>query len=165
MSTNRPRQLHAAVCGNRHILDDSLDHPPEPGSGGIPRLCPTCSAPVFTRCTNEGCDAPINGDKDYAVVVVGAPRRADWFCQSCGKPYLWAKPDQLRSWIENPLKFDSDLDPESQIELIEELALLVPPEDEAPQGDLRRFTDLLKRAPALYQELKPFIPILTDVIR
>src|SRR5437667_1094 len=93
------RQLYAAVCGNGHILEDTLDRPYDPGTGGVPGLCPRCSAPVFTHCTNDDCDGPINGMKASNVIQLGRSRRADWFCQQCGRPYRWATPEQIRSWL------------------------------------------------------------------
>ena len=162
---SEPRQQFAAVCGNFHILRDDLDYVVEPGTPPVPRMCPSCSAPVFTRCTNEGCNEPVFGDKDYNVVVLGGKKRADWFCHACGKPYLWAKPDQVRTWVENRLKFDSSLDVDDQLELIEMLAVLTPEEPPAERQDFNRFRELLKRAPAVYEEIKPFLPVLLELFK
>src|SRR5579871_5715937 len=114
----KARQRYAAVCGNGHIQSDTLDVPVTPGAetegnGGVPRVpkrCRTCSAPVFVRCTNDGCDAPINGYLERESTVARRHELyADWFCQRCERPYVWATPEQVVWWLTSRVRFDDQL--------------------------------------------------------
>lgn len=72
------------------------------------------------------------GTSRLRLVVIGREPSAPWFCHECGTPYIWAKPDQIRRWIESKLKFDETLEEDVQLELIELLAVLTPNGSEDP---------------------------------
>jgi hypothetical protein len=92
----------------------------------------------------------------------GAPRT---FCQQCGRPYLWAKPEQIRNWVANRLQFDTSIDEDAQMELIATLAVLTPGEPAADAATFERFRVTLKNVPALYNEVKPFLPMLMQLVQ
>lgn len=164
----RARQRYAAVCGNGHIQSDTLETPVTPGTehdgnGGVPRVpkrCRTCSAPVFVRCTNDGCDAPING---YLERGSSATRRnrlyADWFCQVCERPYVWATSEQVLSWLTSRVRFDTTLGEDDQLELL----ALLPTADTGTRGQFDRFRQLANQSPTLSADLRPFLPTLLAV--
>jgi hypothetical protein len=156
-------QQYAAVCGNYHVRTNTLSHPVEPGEGGVPRLCPTCSAPVFTKCRE--CGAPVLGRRRYIGVVAMNPPSAPWFCHECGQPYIWAHPQQIRDWVENKFKFDETLDDDDRFELLDALAVLTPGEEAAPPMDFSRFRELIEKAPTLYAQVKPFLPMFQEMFR
>jgi hypothetical protein len=163
----KARQWYAAVCGNGHIQSDTLETPVTPGGEGngngatarIPKRCRTCSAPVFGRCTNNGCDAPING---YLERDNNATRRhelyADWFCQACERPYVWATSEQVVWWLTSRVRFNSDLDESDQLELLAVISAAGSPTVDAGQFD--RLRQLASRSAALAADVRPFLPTL-----
>ena len=94
---------------------------------------------------------------------MGRSARADWFCQVCARPYLWATPAQVRAWVENQITYDTTLNEDDQLQLIEMLAVLTPGQPGATTQSLARFRELLRTAPALYDEIKPFLPTLVQL--
>lgn len=156
-------QRYAAVCGNGHVESSYLQGPGEPGVSGIPKLCRKCSAPIYTRCSS--CSELIYGQRSYPGVISMHTDPTPWFCHDCGKPYLWASAEQMRDWVENRIKFDDDLDEEVQDELLGVLAVLTPGEPEAPPMDFTRFKATLKQLPAIYEEVKPLLPVLRELFR
>jgi hypothetical protein len=154
-------QRFAAVCGNGHVATQFLRTPGQPGVGEVPNLCRECSAPIYTKC--PACDAPILGDRMYPGVIGFDSDPIPWFCHDCGKPYLWASADQMRKWVESRLKFDQDLDEDVQDELLGALAVLTPDEPKAAPMDFTKFKETLKRLPAVYEDVRPFLPVLRDL--
>ena len=154
-------QRFAAVCGNGHVESNYLHYPGVAGDDGIPRLCRKCSAPIYTTCNS--CSEPIYGHRSYPGVITTHTDPAPWFCHVCGKPYLWADTEQIRSWVENRLRFDEGLDEDAQDELLGVLAVLTPGEAEASPMDFSKFKETLKQLPALYADVRPFLPMLRDL--
>lgn len=154
--------MYSAVRGNGHRSDRYLRRPGTPGRDGVPKLCTKCSAPIYTACTS--CQSPILGETASAVVIGSATKTPiPWFCQECGKPYLWASPEQMRAWVENRLKFDQELDEDIQDELLGVLAVLSPGEPDAPPMDFSGFKSSFRRLPAVYEEVKPYLPMLREL--
>jgi hypothetical protein len=79
------------------------------------------------------------------------------------KPYLWATTEQIRTWVENRLKFDEDLDEDARYELLDTLAVPTAGEPAAPPIDFSRFKETLRTLPAVYADVKPFLPMLRDL--
>jgi hypothetical protein len=158
-------QEFGAVCGNGHVITDMLPRPVDAGTvPGVPKLCPECSAPISTRCPASGCGEAILGRRNYpGVILTGRQRVKPWFCHACGTPYIWATPEQIRQWVENRLKFDDSIEEDVQDQLLEVLAVLTPGEPEAPPMDFSAFRNLLKQAPQLYEQVKPFVPMLREL--
>lgn len=154
------QQHYAAVCGNGHANTQYLDRPGEPGADGVPKLCPTCSAPILTQC---GCGEPILGHRSYPGVISVNRDPPPWFCHECGKPYLWATSEQVRTWVENRLRFDEDLDDDARYDLLDVLAVLTPAESTPPPMNFSRFTETLRKLPSVYADVRPFLPMLRDL--
>ena len=75
----------AQVCLNGHIITDSADKHHEL----LKPYCPRCGSPTITSCPS--CSAPIHGNYDCGVVVIGDEPTADAYCYNCGKPYPWTE--------------------------------------------------------------------------
>lgn len=75
----------AQVCLNGHLITDSADIYPESHNP----YCTRCGAKTITSCPS--CSAPIHGDYDCGVVVMGSEPTVDAYCYNCGKPYPWTE--------------------------------------------------------------------------
>jgi hypothetical protein len=150
-----PDRLYSAVCMRGHVITDSL---PLGQSNGVPNFCRECGAPVVTTCSN--CSAPILGG--YAGVLVAAQRQPDPFCWKCGEPYSWATREQRIGRLYNLIDFQDDLDEADRLTIIEEIAVLSKPQDEASDEQRVRAGKVIKRlAPKMW---KAALPVLQSTL-
>lgn len=146
-------QLWSAVCRRGHVMTDYLEHP---DLSGVAKFCRTCGAPVATRC--ERCKAPLPGG--YRGVLVAAAASADSFCFNCGGPHPWASREDRTRHLENLLEFQ-ELDEPTQLTIIEQLAVLAAPVDEATDEDRIEAGSRLRRlAPRMWEASLPVLQTL-----
>jgi hypothetical protein len=150
-----PDRLYSAVCMRGHVITDSIS----PGeSTGVPNFCRRCGAPVITTCSN--CSAPILGG--YAGMLVAAERRPDPFCWNCGEPYPWATREQRIGHLYNLIDFQDDLDKADRLTIIEQIAVLSKPEDEASDEQRVEAGSVIRRlAPKMWGAA---LPVLQTVL-
>lgn len=75
----------AQLCINGHMITDKFDSHSELSKP----FCPKCGARTITNCPS--CNAPIHGDYDCGIPVIGAPYHIDSYCYACGNPYPWTE--------------------------------------------------------------------------
>lgn len=75
----------AQVCLNGHLITDSMDQ----SFGLSTPFCSKCGAPTITACPS--CNAPLHGDYDCGIPVIGTTTSVDAYCYQCGKPYPWTE--------------------------------------------------------------------------
>ena len=117
---------------------------------------------MFTRCTNDGCSAPIHGDISYSGVIgIGGEPRADWFCHKCGVPYLWATDAQQREWALNQIRFNRRLTDDEAEDLLGMVAVLTDPEQSQPnrRQEYRSFKERVESIGQTAESLKPLVEL------
>ncbi|MCA1683014.1 MAG: DUF2321 domain-containing protein [Actinobacteria bacterium] len=146
-------QLWSAVCRRGHVMTDYLEHP---DIQGVAKFCRSCGAPVATRC--ERCKAPLPGG--YRGVLVAAASSPDPFCFNCGGPHPWATREQRVQHLENLLEFQ-ELEEATQLTIIEQLAVLAAPVDEASDEErVEAGGRLMRVAPKLWDASLPVLQTL-----
>lgn len=75
----------AQICLNGHMITDSSDTYPELCSP----YCPKCGAATITACPS--CGAPLPGDYDCGIPIIGSQAPVNAYCHQCGKPYPWTE--------------------------------------------------------------------------
>lgn len=145
--TYLPTHHAAASCIRGHLISQMLRPMEE-----VPRFCPTCGAPVVTTC--DGCGAALAGARKKTVVPID---RVMPFCFNCGSPQPWATREERAQHLQNLLEFQ-ELDEATQLTLIEKLALLTSPLDEADEDERFKAAGLVRRlAPRFWDAGLPII--------
>ena len=92
------------VCLNGHVINTGFRENPHRNKD----FCDSCGVQTITNCPNPECDKPIPGDlQDTGVIVIGFPKPAPDFCESCGEPFPWKgkkEAKQLEAEAEEPIE-------------------------------------------------------------
>lgn len=156
IDTNR---LWSAVYKRGHVQTESLAHPNQPGT---PSFCPGCGALVITHCGR--CGAALLGGHRGVVRMSSRPPKP--FCHECGAAHRRATREQRIRQLENLLEFE-DLEPATQLAVIEEIAVLAKPVDEDSDDSQVRAGERIKElAPSLWETGKPILQsLLTEAAK
>jgi hypothetical protein len=91
-------------------------------------------------------------------VLVAAEREPDPFCWNCGKPYPWATREQRIGHLYNLIDFQDNLDEADRLTIIEQIAMLSKPEDEASDEQRVKAGSVIKRlAPKMWEAASPVL--------
>jgi hypothetical protein len=159
--------LTAAVCKQGHVVSRRVVNPaarledpesaPRPGrmayAGSVfnvttsyvevSQFCGQCGTPVLTQC-----------DQCQEAIPKPDVRRGfdqpNPFCVGCSLPFPWASREQRIGQLQN-LAAEDGLSDAERLELVEELAILSKPEDQADHPrQIRALTTIKRLAPRAY---------------
>jgi hypothetical protein len=155
----------AAICKRGHEVDDHVLDPArrlagqiDQFGGGItdmhevPAFCRWCGAPVILGCVQ--CGRPFPGF-DGVIVVGSTP---DPFCEHCGTPQPWATRQQRTGQLYNLIDFEENLDESARLQVVEAIAVLSEPDDDAEDERKVRAGEVVRRlAPRTWDTARPLL--------
>lgn len=115
----------AQICINGHMVNDTADTHPDLNTS----FCSRCGAKTITTCPS--CRAPIHGDYDCGIIVLGSTASVDAYCYQCGKPYPWTESALQSTAL--LIQEEESLSEQSKVALIETLPDIV---SETPKTNL-----------------------------
>lgn len=115
----------AQICLNGHCVTSRADVHPECKQA----FCHLCGAKTITNCPS--CNAPIRGEYDCGITVIGNIYDPPSYCYQCGTPFPWTQTalETAAALIQE----DDLLPPESHERLIESLPDII---SETPRSRL-----------------------------